>query len=279
MSELRKNRVSLAIAILSATGLILSSYLTIIYYFSDGVATYCGAGWECDAVLNSRFSKLFGVPASLVGAAGYAVLIMAGIWGGVGKNRALIIGVASAGAGISAYLSWAEFFVIKQICPFCVASALIILAIWILSVRGASLSNVVAGVAIVVTTALVGYASAALSTQYGGVNEYGSEIRSYERDDFQRDLVAHLAKKGVFMYGSFRCQACIRQKEFFGKHKKKLNYVECHPEGKNADLKLCSEKKINAYPTWEIDGSFHKGTMTLEKLSQLSGYKKAPEKK
>lgn len=274
MPKLKQDGKSLAIAILSAAGLAICSYLTVIYYLTGGTGTYCGAGWECDAVLNSRFSKLFGVPASLAGAAGYAVLIAASIWGGLGRRRALIIGVASAGVGISAHLSWAEFFVIKEVCPFCVASALIILAIWIISVRGASASQAAAGVVIAVAAALVGHASAVL----GEAGEERAQARIY-RDDFRRTLAVHLTETGAVMYGSFKCPACITQKKYFGKHAKKLNYVECHPEGRNANPELCSEKKIKAYPTWEIGGSLHKGLLTLEKLSKLSGYRREPGEK
>lgn len=264
--------MSLTVVILSGIGLIICSYLTIIHYFTDGAGAYCGAGWDCDAVLNSRFSKLFGVPASLAGVLGYGILIVAGARGGLEKNRSLTIGTASAGLGISIYLSWAEFFVIKQTCPFCVASALIILAIWIVSVRGAPLSSIAAGVVIAVAAAGGGYASAVLGEPFARQEQ----SRSSGRGDFQRNLAEHLAKKGAVMYGSFKCPACIVQKQYFGKHAGKLNYVECHPEGKNADPQLCSQKKIRAYPTWDIGGSFHKGAMTLEKLSKLSGYEKTP---
>ncbi len=268
----QKNKISLAIAAMSAAGFLICSYLTAVYYLTDGAGAYCGTGWECDAVLNSRFSKLFGIPASLVGAVGYALVIVASATSGIERKRSLIIGLASAGVGLSIYLSWAEFFVIKQTCPFCVASALIILAIWIAAVWGATFSQVAAGVVIAVAAAVGGYSSAVLT------EPVTVQTHTHYRAGLQKNLAGHLTEKGAVMYGSFTCPACTTQKSIFGKYAKNLKYVECNPKGKNADPELCEEKEITRYPTWEIDGSFYKGVMTLDKLSELSGYKNEPGK-
>ncbi len=269
MKQPKPDRTSPAITILSAAGLIICLYLTAVYYITDGAGTYCGARWSCDEVLGSKFSKLFGYPASLAGAIGYAFLLAAVIRGGIRQNRAVIIGVASAAAGFSAYLSWAEFFVIQKICPFCVASAAIVFAIWILSVRGARVSQIAAGILIGVFAAAGGYASAALS------DDPASRVSapSFEHEKFQKNLAAHLKESGAVMYGSFKCPACLLQKKYFGRYAEEVNYVECHPEGKNANPQLCSDRKISAFPTWEIDGSLYKGVQTLKKLADMSGYK------
>ncbi|QMU55782.1 MAG: hypothetical protein GKS04_01065 [Candidatus Mycalebacterium zealandia] len=267
MSETKKNGSSVAITALSVTGLAICLYLTAIYYTTDGAGAYCSGGWQCNEVLNSKFSKMFGYPASLAGAIGYAFLSVAGAFGGLRKNRALIIGLASTGVGVSAYLSWAEFFVIRQICPFCVTSAVIILVIWILSVRGADGAKIGAGVVIAVVAAVAGYVSAEMSEDSPRVSQNVQNVM------MSKGLAQHLKKTGAVMYGSFKCPACIMQKKIFGADAKKLNYVECHPEGKNAKPDLCREKNIGAFPTWEIKGSFHKGAKTLEQLSKISGYK------
>ncbi|HEY9887867.1 MAG TPA: hypothetical protein V6D02_05660, partial [Candidatus Obscuribacterales bacterium] len=51
-----------------------------------------------------------------------------------------------------------------------------------------------------------------------------------------------------------------------------IQYVECDPEGENAQPQLCREKDIQGYPTWEIDGEFYSGTQSLEELARLSGF-------
>ncbi|MCY4042907.1 MAG: vitamin K epoxide reductase family protein [Candidatus Dadabacteria bacterium] len=249
---------------LCATGFLLCLYLTAIYYTTDGTATYCSGNWQCNEVLNSGFSKVFGLPASLFGVIGYAAIAFYNIR----KNRTAVIALASAGAGFSAYLSWAEFFVIKQVCPFCVASALMVAAVWILSVRGAGASRMAAAVLIAVFSAGAGYSYHFIS----GTTVEAPQAAAPANDSFAKGLALHLKQTGAVMYGSFRCPACATQKAFFGDHAKLLNYVECHPSGKNADPKLCAEKDIKAYPTWEINDSLVRGAMSLKKLSGLSGY-------
>lgn len=264
--EIRADKISVAVTSLCAAGFLLCLYLTAIYYTTDGTATYCSGNWQCDEVLNSEFSKFFGMPASLLGALGYAAIAFFSIR----KNHSAVIALASAGAGVSAYLSWAEFFVIKQTCPFCVASALTVAAVWILSIRraGASASRIAAAVLIAVFSAGAGYSYHTLA----GTTGDSPQVAAPENDRFTRGIALHLRETGAVMYGSFRCPACATQKAFFGDHAKLLNYVECHPDGKNADPKLCAEKNIKAYPTWEINGSLVRGAMSLKKLSELSGY-------
>jgi glutaredoxin len=75
------------------------------------------------------------------------------------------------------------------------------------------------------------------------------------------------------MYGSYQCPHCTTQKYLFGeKAFKYINYVECHPGGKNANPALCLEKGITRYPTWEINGRFYVGAMSLQRLAEISGY-------
>ncbi len=271
MLNSKTDRLSVAVVILATLGFIVCFYLTAVYYTTGEAGEYCLRGWQCGAVLKSRFSQLFGVPASLVGAVGYAVIIIACIRGGLEKQRSFIIGLASAGVGISAYLSWAEFFVIQEICPFCLASALIVLSIWILSVTGARVTQILSGIAIIMLVAIAGYASSVLSEPKPAIS---ANRVSRELDDFQKNLARHLKENGAIMYGAFNCPACNRQKDYFGRYAKELEYVECHPAGKNANPRLCDEKKIKAYPTWEMDGALHTGAMTLKKLAELSRYKK-----
>jgi uncharacterized membrane protein len=50
-------------------------------------------------------------------------------------NGSLVIfGISLAGVAFTAYLTWLEIYVIHAICPFCVASAIIISLILILAI-------------------------------------------------------------------------------------------------------------------------------------------------
>ena len=89
-------------------------------------------------------------------------------------------------------------------------------------------------------------------------------------------LVAPLAKyltdHGAAMYGAYWCSHCADQKAMFGDALRYVHYVECDPAGKDANPVLCTQKGINAYPTWEIGGQFYQGTLSLEQLASLSGF-------
>lgn len=79
-----------------------------------------------------------------------------------------------------------------------------------------------------------------------------------------------LTEKGAVMYGAFWCPHCENQKEVFGNSFQYVNYVECDPNGYNAQPWLCKEKQITGYPTWIINEQSFEGEQTLQKLSQLT---------
>jgi len=89
---------------------------------------------------------------------------------------------------------------------------------------------------------------------------------------YEARLATHLAEQDAAMYGAFWCPHCSDQKELFGDAVDQVPYVECDPEGENAQPDLCTTKAIKGYPTWEIDGEFYPGTRSLEELAQLSGF-------
>ncbi len=53
----------------------------------------------------------------------------------------------------------------------------------------------------------------------------------------------------------------------------KINYIECDPQGKNAQTDLCQKANIESFPTWEINGRLYKGLKPLDELADLSIYK------
>lgn len=75
-------------------------------------------------------------------------------------------------------------------------------------------------------------------------------------------------KKAVF-YGAFWCSHCQNQKKMFGNSMNFLPYVECSTADGKEQLKICQDKKISSYPTWEFsDGSRLTGEVALEKLAE-----------
>ena len=88
-------------------------------------------------------------------------------------------------------------------------------------------------------------------------------------------LAKYLKNKGVIKYSAYWCPNCLHQSELFGKQAyKELNVVECARDGKNSQTQLCIDKKIQGFPSWEINGKIILGIQTLQELSNLTGYKK-----
>lgn len=86
-------------------------------------------------------------------------------------------------------------------------------------------------------------------------------------------LASYLKQTGARFYGTYWCGYCNKQKEMFGQQAvKQLNYIECDPRGKNPQFSLCQKAKISSFPTWEINGQQRSGMLSLEELSDLSGY-------
>jgi len=128
----------MVIALLALVGLFVALYL---WFFKIGVVgtMSCGTG-GCEAVQLSPESVFMGVEVALIGVVGYLVLLAVAVWGTLPAQAArvapaLALMVLSGGAvAFTAYLKYLEFFVIGAVCQWCVASAIIILVIFLLSV-------------------------------------------------------------------------------------------------------------------------------------------------
>ena len=126
------------IPVLAAIGVIVALYLS--YVETSGNEAVCGPVGNCDAVQDSKSALLFGfIPIGIIGLAGYAVVI--GGWAVAGLKRvpwsdwASVALAAGAGVGVvfSIYLTFLEPFVIGATCLWCLASAVVITALFWLS--------------------------------------------------------------------------------------------------------------------------------------------------
>jgi uncharacterized membrane protein len=116
---------------LALAGVGIAGYLTYVHY--TGLEPLCLAGGGCETVQSSPYAKLGGIPVATIGLAGYA-LILGSVWirGEIGKVAGA--GLALVGFGFSAYLTYRELFTIKAICQWCVASAIIMTLLAMLTV-------------------------------------------------------------------------------------------------------------------------------------------------
>lgn len=86
-------------------------------------------------------------------------------------------------------------------------------------------------------------------------------------------LAEHLTSIGAKKYGAWWCPHCHAQQSLFGQEAfAKVAYVECDPQGQNAQTQVCQSKGVQSFPTWEIGGQLLPGVQSLETLATVSGY-------
>lgn len=112
------------LAVVAGFGVVISAYLTWIH-FNGGVPVCVGGAGGCEAVQTSRYSEILGIPVAAFGLFAYAGLLLSTIWKG---ENAVLLGlfIALVGTLFSAYLTYLEFFVIRALCQWCVANAVIV---------------------------------------------------------------------------------------------------------------------------------------------------------
>lgn len=128
----------MTIAVISLVGVFLATYLTL-YKLGYVASLACGTG-SCEVVQASRWSRLLGQPVALWGTGFYLAmfaLALAGTYGRFAGSRRVGIGLALlSGWGVlfSGWLTFVEIARLQAICRYCVASAVLVLALFVLSV-------------------------------------------------------------------------------------------------------------------------------------------------
>jgi len=124
-------RLATAIAVIATIGAAVAAYLTYVHY-ADVKAFCVAGGGGCEKVQTSSYAKLAGVPVAVLGLIGYlALLASLAVRGEAGRFAGALI--ALAGFGFSVYLTYRELFTIKAICQWCVASAILMTLLAVLT--------------------------------------------------------------------------------------------------------------------------------------------------
>lgn len=116
----------------------LDSIYLLIFKLTSAAAMCLGSG-GCSKVNSSLYSEVQGIPVSLLGIFAYLVILSLHVFETsnrfIKKNGALFIfGVSLCGVLFSAYLTYIEMYIIHAICPFCMASAVLITIIFIIAI-------------------------------------------------------------------------------------------------------------------------------------------------
>jgi uncharacterized membrane protein len=118
------------IPLLIVIGIVVAGYLS--YVETQAVAAVCGPVGDCNTVQSSPYARLFGVlPVGVLGLLGYLALLAAWLarrfFPRLARPSAIAFwGMAIFAVVFSMYLTYLEPFVIKAVCAWCLASAVIV---------------------------------------------------------------------------------------------------------------------------------------------------------
>jgi uncharacterized membrane protein len=126
-------------ALLAAVGLFISLYLWLWKIGAIGVLA-CGEG-GCEVVQLSSYGAILGIPVAFFGVVGYGTMLgvsLMGLHGAAERTwptRALFA-LSAAGVAFTGYLTYVEAAVLHAWCRWCIASAVVVTAIFFTSIVG-----------------------------------------------------------------------------------------------------------------------------------------------
>lgn len=255
---------------LAVAGLLLTAYLSAVAWLGGG-AILCGPDSSCDAIQQSRWSMVLGLPLAFWGFLLYALI--AGLaWRGTQrmKDWRRLWSLALLALAISLYLTVVGLVQLGTVCLWCLTSLGLLAAIFaVLTLRRPAQAPGIPwfnwwlnrGVLAII-------AVGALHFYY----DY-DQLLARPGDAQLSSLAAHLTDTGARYYGAFWCGACQQQNALFRAAKEELPYTECSPNGRHGAVALeCTRANIRSFPTWIIDGERHMGVLEPEELARRSGF-------
>lgn len=275
-------------AVLATVGVIDTGSITLKRWGLLGNLSCPGGAEGCDKVLSSAWGTVFGQPLSLYGFLAYSAILLLALLPLVlrGELRSRLVplswwGLLLLSTGMAVFslvLMGVMVLKIQAFCFFCVLSACLSLALFLLSLIGGDwpdrgqLAFRVVLLALVVGLAGLGWAAAVDRP----VAEGGPGVPMAVTTTSTPGAIAlaeHLTAKGIVMYSAWWCPHCHEQKQLFGKEATaRLTVIECAPDGRNSQKELCDTKAIEGFPSWEIDGRLDSGVKPLQRLKELSGF-------
>jgi len=251
----------------------------------------------CETVLNSPWGSLFknnqfNIPLSLGGFISYSailvitILLILNIFSNKQKIKRFLwwsLYLISCGASVfSLLLINIMFFKIEEFCIFCILSAILSFSIFIFTIIGARFENRETMFYRSLLVTFVVLVSGLIWSNQVDPAKADLEFNSSERraptvtnssSNEKIRFAKFLNKNQIVMYSAYWCPHCHDQKELFGKEAvEELNIIECAKDGKNNQFKLCQEKGIEGFPSWEINKNIYSGTRELSELGELANY-------
>ena len=160
-----------ALVPLALVGAGIALYLLLLWIGHRGLPAGCGQGSGCAEVLNSRWSQVLGLPVSGLALGAYAGILIAvctlsfaRIGSQLRWTSTVLVFLATTLVGVAIWFVGLQFFVIKALCPWCLAEhalGLLAAAIVFASTRVFAKTGLLLGV-----VAVVGLAAAQSSSTF-----------------------------------------------------------------------------------------------------------------
>ena len=285
------------IAILSTIGIVDTGSITLKNWGLFTSLSCPGIQNGCETVLNSPWGTLFennqvNIPLSLAGFITYLSILVITIVLSLNlispKEKLnkflwwLVFLISCASSTFSFLLINIMFFKIQAYCFFCILSAILSFSIFIISMIGAKFESrepmIYRGFIIALTVLIGGLIwsnnvdpsnAIDISNNTGKVSPVITKSSSPQKVKFAKFLTDNNFK----MYSAYWCPHCHDQKQLFGKKAvKELTIIECAQDGKDNQYKLCREKQIEGFPSWEINEKIYSGVKDLNDLAIMTGY-------
>ena len=125
----------LGIAVLSVAGMIVSS-ISLQRHYAKSATSYCefGEKFNCDIVNRSEYSSVMGIPVSLIGVAGYGLLLaLSTLYRSRPETPTRLLMAAAPGLAFALYLTYIEAYVLATWCILCLTSLALIAAITVMT--------------------------------------------------------------------------------------------------------------------------------------------------
>lgn len=276
-------------AVLATIGALDTGSITLKRWGLLGPLVCPGGSDGCDKVLNSVWGSLFGQPLSLFGFLAYAAVLVLALLplvlradsrGPLAQRSWWGLFLTSLGMAVfSGLLMGLMVFRIQAFCAFCVLSALLSLALLVLSLIGNDWEDrgqlLFRGILVGLLVLLTGLGwSTVVGNPPVAVGRGVPIPVTAPSTPATIALAEKLTGSGARMYTAYWCPHCHEQKEMFGKEATaRLTIIECAPDGRNSQAALCASKKIDGYPSWEINGTIESGVKPLVWLAEKVGFK------
>jgi uncharacterized membrane protein len=129
------DRLAPALVLLAVAGLVIAGYLLAVRL--AGGLPVCPVSGGCEAVQQSEYSAIAGIPVAAIGV-GYSVVLLGATvaWWRTRDRRALYLayGLGLLACLMVGYLTYLELFVIHAVCTWCAAYGASVVIGWALAV-------------------------------------------------------------------------------------------------------------------------------------------------